>query len=108
MCRARGHVETSVVESVDLMVTLADLAGLPLPKQALGGETLRPLLLTKQGLAAQVSWCFLTVQASSSGSVRNAENELMPAVFFVNGGSDGLRNVDAERRLLRRVRRTGH
>lgn len=46
---ARGHIETTVVESVDLMVTLADLAGLPLPTQALGGESLRPLLLTPKG-----------------------------------------------------------
>ena len=37
------------------MVTLADMAGLPLPKQALGGESLRPLLLTAEGLEAEVS-----------------------------------------------------
>lgn len=42
---ARGAKSSAVVESIDLMVTLADLAGLPLPKQALGGETLRPMLL---------------------------------------------------------------
>ena len=42
---ARGVKSSTVVESIDLMVTLADLAGLQLPKQALGGETLRPLLL---------------------------------------------------------------
>eukprot|EP00041_Stephanoeca_diplocostata_P007512 m.106649 g.106649 ORF g.106649 m.106649 type:complete len:467 (+) comp16913_c0_seq2:849-2249(+) len=41
----RGVTTDAIVESVDLYVTLADLAGLPLPKgQPLSGETLRPLL----------------------------------------------------------------
>ena len=40
------------------MVTLADLANLPLPKQALGGESLRPLLLTADGLEMEVSSVF--------------------------------------------------
>ena len=46
------------------MVTLADLAGIPLPKQALGGETLRPLLLTAEGLEVEVSCHSLTIQAA--------------------------------------------
>lgn len=40
----RGTQSGTVVESVDLYITLADLAGVPLPAQALGGESLRPLL----------------------------------------------------------------
>lgn len=40
----RGVKEHTVVESVDLYPTLADLAGLKLPPQRLGGESLRPLL----------------------------------------------------------------
>jgi hypothetical protein len=44
------------------MVTLADLSGLPLPKQALGGESLRPLLLTAEGLEVEVSCHSLIVQ----------------------------------------------
>ena len=40
----RGRREPTIVESIDLYPTLADLAGLPLPKQAFAGETLRPLL----------------------------------------------------------------
>merc|ERR1712190_629520 len=44
---ARGARVSTVVESVDLMVTLADLARLPLPAQALAGESMRPLLQTK-------------------------------------------------------------
>lgn len=47
----RGVRVKTPVESVDLFVTLADLAGLPLPRQALGGETLRPLLLPKGAVA---------------------------------------------------------
>jgi hypothetical protein len=35
------------------MVTLADLAGLPLPKQALAGESMRPLLLTAKGIEVE-------------------------------------------------------
>ena len=41
----RGVVQTTIVESVDLYPTIADLAGLALPKMALGGESLRPLLV---------------------------------------------------------------
>ena len=41
---AHGLIQPSIVESIDLYVTLADLAGLALPGQALGGETMRPLL----------------------------------------------------------------
>ena len=40
----RGVTETTVVESIDLMPTLADLASIPLPRQVLGGETLTSLL----------------------------------------------------------------
>ena len=35
---ARGVVQPAVVESLDLYVTIADLAGIPLPKMALGAE----------------------------------------------------------------------
>ena len=73
-CRARGHVETTVVESIDLMVTLADMAGLPLPKQALGGESLRPLLLTAEGLEAEVSR--RTINCSGSDSRHSVGAEL--------------------------------
>ena len=40
-----GVISKIIVESVDLMITLADLAGIPLPAEQFGGESLRPLLL---------------------------------------------------------------
>ena len=48
---ARGTRVATIVESVDLMPTLADLAGVPLPAQALAGESLRPLLTTAPAAA---------------------------------------------------------
>jgi hypothetical protein len=44
---ARGAVVATVVESIDLYLTLADLAGLALPREAFGGESLRALLVEK-------------------------------------------------------------
>ena len=41
----RGVVEPTIVESIDLMPTLADLTDITLPHQALAGETLSSLLL---------------------------------------------------------------
>jgi hypothetical protein len=44
---ARGVVQDRIVESVDLFPTLADLAGIGMPPgQAVGGESMRPLLLS--------------------------------------------------------------
>jgi hypothetical protein len=40
----RGVRVSTPVEAVDLMPTLADLAGLPMPKLAYGGESLRALI----------------------------------------------------------------
>ena len=41
---ARGVRQPSIAESVDLCLRLCDLASLPLPNMALGGESLRALL----------------------------------------------------------------
>ena len=41
---ARGQRVKTVVETVDLLPTLADLAGIPLPDLAYAGETLLPLM----------------------------------------------------------------
>jgi len=47
---ARGVRVDTPVEAVDLLPTLADLAGIPLPTQALAGESMRPLLQTKPSM----------------------------------------------------------
>lgn len=48
----RGVVSSTPVESVDLYPTLADLAGLPMPKMHLGGESMRGLLSGQHGNSA--------------------------------------------------------
>ena len=46
---ARGVRQPSIAESVDLCLRLCDLASLPLPNMALGGESLRALLYQPVG-----------------------------------------------------------